>query len=230
MDYNDYKKELINYRQITNFNLLKSWNPKDELYKKVNKDGNYADFKGDTIIFFLKENEKRFIKEIQKKLYENLGKILANALNKEFFHITLHDLCNLNITNNVERCIRNNKSMIKGIFQEIKDFSPIKLDSIGLYNGGSAIGVMFVPNSKEDFIKIFELRRKFDKLIPQNSLYIPHVTLGYYLPKEYSKKDRKEIFDYIQNTKINFSIELTYELLKYTIFRNMNSYIPVYPI
>lgn len=74
------------------------------------------------------------------------------------------------------------------------------------------------------------LRKVFDELIKREDFYIPHITLGYYLTKDYNYSERNEIFNFLENEKIEFLIEFTFENLKYTLFTDMDNYIPIFPV
>ncbi|WP_073072968.1 hypothetical protein [Thermosipho atlanticus] len=225
MEFKKYVEKLNQIRDETIKTLLDKWNPKNELYLKVDKNGKYKDFKGDTIVFFLNDADKRKITKIQNELYSKIGKYLAKPLSEKYFHLTLHDLCNFNITNDVEKCMKNNENKVMKILNTFKNEKNLKMKSIGLYNGGSAIGIMFKPIDEESFLILIKARQKFDQLIKQDDFYIPHVTLGYYLPIDYSESLRKKIFNTLIDIDINFEIELDFHNLKYTHFTNMDNYI-----
>ncbi|MBO8160158.1 MAG: hypothetical protein H0Z24_00855 [Thermosipho sp. (in: Bacteria)] len=227
MFLDEYVAALYKIRNNSLEMLKRSWNPKTELFKKVDKNGTYKEFKGDTIVFFLSDEDKRKIIEIQNELYEKIGDILANKLSEKYFHMTLHDLCNYNITNDIEKCIKNNEKKVKKVLEGIDRSTKIRMKSISLYNGGSAIGIMFTPENEEDLMKILETRKKFDELIEQRSFYIPHVTLGYYLPMEYDDLKRNRIINTLQEITCDFCITLDFNNLKYTHFADMDRYYAV---
>ncbi|WP_232617975.1 hypothetical protein [Thermosipho africanus] len=162
---------------------------------------------------------------IQKELYEKLGNLLAKPLSEKFFHMTLHDLCNYNITKDVENCMKKNEKKVKKILNDVKINKSIKMKSIGLYNGGSAIGIMFSPKDEKDLSILLESRKKFDELIEQKNFYIPHVTLGYYLPIDYNEQNRAKIFETIKMIKPEIEITLDFKKLEYVHFTNMDNYI-----
>ncbi|ACJ76405.1 MAG TPA: hypothetical protein DER56_01745 [Thermosipho africanus] len=225
LNFNKYIEKLKELKENSLVNLLKEWNPKNELFLKVDEKGNYKDFKGDTIIFFLEEEEdKKKVLNIQKKLYSKLGNYLAPPLSEKYFHMTLHDLCNYNITKEIENCIMNNKEKARKILEEIKSSKKIKMKSLGLYNGGSAIGIMFSPTNEEELNLLLNTRKKFDTLIKQNDFYIPHVTLGYYLPIDYNDKIRRKIYNTLVQINADLEIAINFKNLEYVIFENMDMY------
>jgi hypothetical protein len=225
LNFNKYIEKLKELKENSLVNLLKEWNPKNELFLKVDEKGNYKDFKGDTIIFFLEEEEdKKKVLNIQKKLYSKLGNYLAHPLSEKYFHMTLHDLCNYNITKEIENCMKNNKEKARKILEEIKSSKKIKMKSLGLYNGGSAIGIMFSPTNEEELNLLLNTRKKFDTLIKQNDFYIPHVTLGYYLPIDYNDKIRRKIYNTLVQINADLEIVINFKNLEYVIFENMDMY------
>ncbi|WP_232617977.1 hypothetical protein [Thermosipho africanus] len=48
---NEYIEKLEEIKKNSLDDLLERWNPKNELFLKVDEKGNYKEFKGDTIIF-----------------------------------------------------------------------------------------------------------------------------------------------------------------------------------
>lgn len=226
-EYESYKDKLEELRIRSLENLEKEWNPKNELFYKVDKNGEYRNFRGDTIVFFLNEEDKRKVLEIQNKLYSKIGKLLSKPLSAEYFHMTLHDLCNYNITANIENCVKKNNKKVKKILNGVKSNKVIKMNSLGLYNGGSAIGIMFIPQNKNDLIYLLEIRKKFDILIEQKDFYIPHITLGYYLPIDYNSQEREQIYKTINEINRDLKIEINIEFnkLEYVHFENMDKYI-----
>ena len=62
------------------------------LAEKVGPDGKLRPFFGDTVIFDLDAADKDWLREIQLRLCGLCGGMLAEPLDPESFHITLHDL------------------------------------------------------------------------------------------------------------------------------------------
>ncbi|QTA37552.1 hypothetical protein JYK00_07415 [Thermosipho ferrireducens] len=227
MNLSRYINNLKEYRKKSLEALKKQWNPKKELFEKVDKNGNYKEFKGDTIVFSLNKEDIEKVYTIQKKLYSEIPDLLAKPLSKKYFHLTLHDLCNTSTTNNIKNCMEYNKKIIPEIFKTLPKRKIIKMSSIGLYNGGSAIGIMFAPVDATVEI-LFNIRNVFDKLIKLERLFIPHVTLGYYLPRDYTEIERKEIISTLENMKVDIDISLELSRLTYQIFHTMDLYESVY--
>lgn len=227
MNLSKYINNLKEYREESFRLLEKEWNPKKELFEKVDENGNYKKFEGDTIVFTLDKSDIEKVSNVQKALYSKLHNLLARPLSMQYFHMTLHDLCNFTTTNDIQGCIEKNKKIIPSIFKKLPKHDVIKMKSIGLYNGGSAIGIMFAPVD-EKINTLFNIRKLFDSIIEQKEMYIPHVTLGYYLPHEYSDLERKKLLSVLVNTKVQIEISLKLSKLTYQIFYDMDHYENVY--
>ncbi|SHF34565.1 hypothetical protein SAMN02745164_02278 [Marinitoga hydrogenitolerans DSM 16785] len=234
MYYKEYIKLLKDINANSKKNLLNGdWENNEGIYKKVDKNGYYIPFSGNTVLIFLNYEERNKLQEIQKKLYSKIGYLLAEPLKPETFHITIHDLCNPFNSEDINLCMKETEEKIKNIF--INDFTHLKpisicFNSIGLFHGNSAIGVEFMPSSKKDFTYLMYIYNKIDSLFPLNATLIPHVTLGYYKPIYYSKEDRKKILETISNIKFDINIKLDLSKLTLQKFNNMNEYLEIYTI
>ena len=65
--------------------------PHPQVEQKVNSDGSYKPFWGDTMLFYLNQDAVEVLSVAQRKLHES-GIPLSDRLNPKQFHITLHDL------------------------------------------------------------------------------------------------------------------------------------------
>lgn len=65
-----------------------------DLIKKVNLAGEFLPFRGNTVIFRLDEDTKQALRRLQTSLYQSAPDMLAEKLDPDAFHITLHDLVN----------------------------------------------------------------------------------------------------------------------------------------
>ena len=64
------------------------------LLKKVNHDGKFLPFYGNTVVFLLEDRTKEILSTLQSQLYKAAGKMLSQPLHPDTFHMTLHDLVN----------------------------------------------------------------------------------------------------------------------------------------
>ncbi|KLO23812.1 hypothetical protein X275_01610 [Marinitoga sp. 1197] len=233
MDYTEY----INYQESINKilldKLIKNWQVIDGIKLKVNLEGKYIRFIGNTILIFIEQNDIKIIKEIQKILYSKVGEILALPLNADTFHITIHDLCNSFTYKNVVKCMKETEKNIKKIF--IENFCVLKNEiisfkSIGLFHGGSAIGIQFIPANKKDYLLLMNIYNKIEKIFPLNKILIPHITLGYYKPVDYSIEELKKIKSAIETIKFNIKINLKIKNLSFEKFYTMNDYSTIFSL
>ncbi|WP_129409578.1 hypothetical protein [Marinitoga lauensis] len=75
-----------------------------------------------------------------------------------------------------------------------------------------------------------DIYNKIDKIFPLNSILIPHVTLGYYKPINYSLEEKQKIKKAIENISSNISLNLKIENLTLQNFYTMNDYREVFTL
>ncbi|OQY10468.1 MAG: hypothetical protein B6I29_01325 [Marinitoga sp. 4572_148] len=233
MNYYNY----VNFQKEINKNsrtsLINNWKVTEGISKKVDSKGYYLEFIGNTTLIFLNSKEIAMVRKIQQQLYSQIGELLATPLNPDTFHVTIHDLCNPYTSKDVYSCMTNTEEKIKKLFNStLKKYIniTIKLESIGLFNGNSAIGIQFIPSTKKDFDSLIDTYNIIDTVFPLNSTLIPHVTLGYYKPINYSIEERKRIVKAIEDIKSNISLNLFIKNLSLQKFFSMNEYKEVFTL
>ncbi|AEX86470.1 hypothetical protein Marpi_2095 [Marinitoga piezophila KA3] len=233
MEYNDYINELNKIKKDSINGLNKDWKVLESVYLKVNENGEYKKFIGNTVVIPLNNEDKKKVQIIQKLLYSELNGILANELPEETFHLTIHDLCNYFTADNLEKCMKNSENKVKEVFRELKEIyenTTITLNSNGLFNGGAAIGIQFYPKDFPDFNALINMYNIFEKVLPLKKILIPHVTLGYYLPKEYTYDEIQTIKKVLNDIEFSFEITLSLNALTFQRFENMIKYIDLFSL
>ncbi|WP_129409577.1 hypothetical protein [Marinitoga lauensis] len=82
INYVNYQKDLNEKSKIF---LIKNWKIGEGIFKKVDIQGNYIDFFGNTVLIFLEKEEIDLIEKIQNKLYSKIGNLLARPLTPRHF-------------------------------------------------------------------------------------------------------------------------------------------------
>ncbi|OAA31624.1 hypothetical protein AT15_06005 [Kosmotoga arenicorallina S304] len=239
LDYQDYLSYLMNEKNSTDNFLrnLASWHITPNLTKKVNSKGKYIPFKGDTTVFPVKSSE--IFENIQEKLYQKGQKALATPLKPEYFHITLHDLNNeidIEEAGKLERLIKETGILCQKIFGELAfylnkypDQGKIHLKSIGFMGPPIGIAVLFAPESEKDFRILMNLFSLFQKAVKLNKPLKPHLSLGYFLPKEPQYEEKLKLLEFLDKMP-NVKIELNLWELSYQEFTDMNTYITKFQV
>ncbi|WP_053001253.1 hypothetical protein [Kosmotoga pacifica] len=233
LNYQDYLKYLMDEKETALKFLQDStpWPVIPNLTKKVNSRGEYTPFKGDTVVFPVKQREV-FVK-IQEKLYQRTGKSLAKPLEPEYFHITLHDLNNeidIEEKNKLDKMIEQSSLLCHHILKELAmylnehpDQSRIALKSIGFMGPPIGIAVLFIPSAEKDFRILLNLFRLFQRVVKLHNPLKPHLSIGYFLPKEPSNEEKLELLK-VLNENLEIELELDLWELSYQKFIDMNTY------
>jgi len=234
LKYQDYLNYLIDEKESTLIFLQGSthWPVIPNLTKKVNNEGNYIPFKGDTIVFPVKQQE--IFVRIQEKVYQKANQSLANPLKPEYFHITLHDLNNeidIEEKDKLDKMIEQSSLLCQDILKELAIYlnkhpgqSRIALKSIGFMGPPIGIAVLFIPSTEKDYKILMNLFELFQKIVKLSKPVKPHLSLGYFLPEEPESKKKLDLLK-VLNENPNIELELDLWELSYQKFTDMNTYI-----
>lgn len=217
----------------------------DSVKSKVDRYGHYKPFYGNTVVFPLEKDICDKLDILQQKLNEIRADFefnqpeayLADALNADTYHMTLHDLFYDNDEDKVMARIKGAEKNILYILEQIKkmDFPKIKVEPTALYNMNSTSVVLgFKAVNETDHEKLMMLYELFQAIVEFKE-YTPHLTLGYF---RYGKhKEGKlwalkrlilyvnEAIKHMKENGVDLSIELDVKKITYQYFTSMNCYL-----
>lgn len=230
----DFKARLMSY-------ALNSIPAEGELWTaagvvdKINPDGTMKPFYGNTTVFPLGESDKECVAKLQDKLYQLpwADMYLAEKLEKDTFHITLHDLVNgPNFTEIEEAQAFTEISALK-ILGKVKqlDIPLIQMKPKYLFNLASTSLVLgFEPVTEQDCRNLFMLHGIFQSVVELSYPLTPHVTLAYFKNGKYKAENLKElrhladiVNDYLEQDD-SWVVTLSVKDLVYQRFYSMNRY------
>ncbi len=211
---------------------------------KVDRYGHYKPFLGNTVVFPLEKDVCEKLNTLQKKLeyirkdfeHKQIEAYLADALNVDTYHITLHDLFSGTDEEEVLKRVKvaeRNVLYIMGQIQKM-DFPKIKVEPVAMYNMNSTSVVLgFEAVSKEDHENLMMLYELFQSIVTLKE-YTPHVTLGYFRygkhkeakisPLKNLMKFVNESIKQMKEAGMDLTIELDVKDLRYQYFSSMNCY------
>lgn len=211
------------------------------LVKKINGDGSFRTFAGDTVVFLLDDAVKVRLEEIQSRLYQACGELLAEPIKPATFHMTLHDLSNGEQAPELEMKMQENQWNVGSIFEELSRFVCAPGSEIGLFQlklrssyvfnmVNTSIVLGFEPVDEENCRKLMELYEQFQNVVPVSYPLTPHVTVAYFKPGVYegTQIERLKAWMLDENMRDTFEITLDLEQLVYQRFTNMNQYNTVF--
>lgn len=239
--FNKYT-ETLNNEQIGSLNYLDSpdivWNIPESLTHKVFEDGVLKPFFGDTTVFELTKKEVSKISPLIDKL-ESIRDFLAEPLDSDHLHLTLHDLSNSPIEGTVDTEMSVNHAKISKLFPRIKkyieenpEYRKIKMVSTNAFpclNISILLG--FAPKTEKDFKALINLYNLFDDVVYIDHWLRPHVTLSYFKPKVLDKDQIGQLSTVLKEINSHkVEIELDILELVYQRFYDMNQYETIFTL
>lgn len=203
--------------------------------EKINPDGTMRPFYGNTIVFPLGVSDKEYIAQLQEKLYQlkQSDLYLAGKLDKDTFHMTLHDLVNGPDYEWIKDRVAFTEEYALNILEKIRrmDIPVIRMKPKYLFNlAGSSLVLGFEPVSEQDCRHIFMLHELFQPVVELNYPLTPHVTLAYFKSGKYSADDlytlrmlANGVNEYLAQDEA-WIVELEVKDLVYQRFDHMNLY------
>ena len=208
------------------------WKVPISLELKVDPQGQFRPFSGDTVVFSLRPNEIRALTTLQSRLLI-LQDFLAPPLNPQDFHLTLHDLSAGPDKLNLKSQLEQNQSKIEQIFNQLRahfryypDQTKIGLNATRIYPCvNTSLVVGFVPRTDRDFRLLLNIYNLFDEVVNLSYWLRPHVTLAYFKPVALAPQQIKKMADLLINLNPPpVTLELDLMQLAYQHFSDMNNY------
>ena len=218
----------------------------ESVKEKVDGEGAYKPFFGNTVVFPLEEDMLNYMEEIQKKVSViredpeicNQGQYVAKALEKETYHITLHDLTYDLDKEKADEKIRATQKGALYIIKKLKemDFPVIKMEPAYLFAMNSTALVLgFRAMDEEHQKNLMMLYELFQTVVDLPRPLTPHGTITYfkYAKRHDSWKIRgvrdiiSEVNQQIKRDReagVNPLVELDVKKLAYQHFLSMNHY------
>lgn len=197
-------------------------NPK--LRKKVSEQGKILPFYGNTIVFDLDEDTKMSLRCLQEELYRKAGWMLAQKLDSETFHMTLHDLVSASeLTEDLQYWMKEAKVKVKPILESWKEQPPLRMKATWLFNMvNTSIVLGLAPADEKTWHRLDEMYMELDSEVHLGYALTPHITMAYFKPDTYTQYD----LNYLRQAlhPVELAIELRLENLFYQEFSDMNHY------
>jgi len=200
-----------------------------KLKDKVDGDGRFRLFGGETLVFELPESVRRHLAETRDRLYDAAGDMLARQkLSADSFHMTLHSLWDMGEEipyANAPYTATEVREVLAGIRRDFPDRIMMRaICPLNMVNTSVVMGL--AAASEPDSWALAELSRRMSALYPRPYSLTPHVTLAYYRPGEYPEevwKKLKSVF-----TVEGFSFPINTQELYFKRFSDMANYSIVY--
>lgn len=199
-----------------------STNP--NLTKKVNPEGQFLPFFGNTVVFDLDSNAKEHLHSLQDELYRNVGWMLSQKLDLSTFHMTLHDLVNgPELTEELKARMAEAEAKVKNLLEQWRNLPPLHMKATWLFNMvNTSIVLGMVPANEESWYRLDEMYTALESVEHLGYALTPHITMAYFKPGIWSQYD----MNYLRQTlhPVELEVELQMEDLHYQVFQDMNHY------
>ena len=197
---------------------------------KVDEDNSFRPFYGDTVVFNLDDATKKKLEKIVDSINEVAPECFCERLVPNTFHMTLHDLSNSPVLENVATELFHNELKAVKIAEKIAN-QKIKMRSKYIFNMVNTSLVMgLYPANEEEYNKLMDLYYLFDDVKKLGYPLTPHITLGYYNVDGFSAESSRKLENIVKELNANemeIEIELDTKELFYQKFVSMNDYINI---
>ena len=193
--YAEFLKRVASFEQaelsIAETNFL----PNSCVTEKVNSDNTFGAFYGDTVVFDLATEDKIWLAEIVKKLYDEAPGCFAEKLPVSSYHMTLHDLSSGSQFSELTGDLEQNRQRIeKRLDDKPLAHKTIKMTSHFIFNMCNTSLVMgLVPVSESDYKILRGLYQLVDDVRRLPYPFTPHITLAYYHVNGFSVNEVKKL-------------------------------------
>lgn len=196
--------------------------------QKVDEQNKFRKFYGDTVVFNLDETTKRKISTYVEHLYQTACECFCEKLDTSTFHMTLHDLSNSPVLEDVAAQIFENEIKIAEIAKTIPP-QTIRMKSKYIFNMvNTSLVLGLYPVNEEEYDKLMSLYRIFDSVKELHYPLTPHITLAYYNRNGFDTNAAQKLENIVQTlNRDSFEILLDTHNLYYQKFTGMNQYINI---
>lgn len=195
-------------------------NPK--LPQKVDKDGNFLPFRGNTMVFLLEDTVKEQLVQLQEELYAAVPEMLSARLEKETFHMTLHDLVNGMAA--TEETMARVEGETRKILNDFPGEGSIQMRGTWVFNMvNTSIVLGLEPVTEQGADCLSAMYRSLESVVPLGYALTPHITLAYFRPGAYGSEQLEKLRQVLKPAELPVKLELSKLVLQN--FENMNHYI-----
>lgn len=201
-----------------------SFSTNPNLRKKVDNQGNFLPFYGNTIVFMLDAWTKERLAQIQDALYCAAGQMLAQKLDTSTFHMTLHDLVNGSILDGpLMLRMGDAEFRAKSFVEKWRHEQPIKMRGTWLFNMvNTSIVLGLAPADDDSGHRLSHMYETLETVVPLGYALTPHITMAYFRPGVYDWPEISLLAAALHPVEVD--VELPMENLVYQTFSDMNHY------
>lgn len=197
---------------------------REGLKMKVDGEGNFLPFFGNTVVFLLEEKVKEQLALLQDALYEKAGFLLSARLNRDTFHMTLHDLVNGPVWDEtLQRRMITAEKEAKSLLEKWRDRETLHMRATWLFNMvNTSIVLGLAPRDEKSAALLNDMYGALENVVPLGYALTPHITMAYFKPGVYTRQQLDNLRTALQ--PVQLEVELSMDHLVYQTFDDMNHY------
>ncbi len=191
------------------------------LGKKVADSGAFLPYFGNTTVFLLDEETKTRLGTLQRELYDAVGWMLAEPLQPETFHMTLHDLVNGPVEDEALLArMAEAAPKARALVEAFRQGAPLHMEATWLFNMvNTSIVLGLRPADEESRRRLDQMYTALEGVVPLGYALTPHITMAYYRPGQWAGEPLARALH-----PVELPVELSMEHLMLQNFRDMNTY------
>ena len=194
------------------------------LREKVNEQGNFLPFCGNTVVFDLDEATKKALLSLQEELYRSAGWMLSQKLDPATFHMTLHDLVNGSEGSDaLLHPMEEAKKKAMPMLAQWRGQAPLRMKTTWLFNMvNTSIVLGLAPADEDSWQRLDAMYTALESVVPLGYALTPHITMAYFKPGTYTQYDLNCLRPALH--PVGLEVALSLEDLSYQEFWDMNHY------
>lgn len=205
---------------------------------KVDEQNRFRAFYGDTVVFNLDNNTKKWLEEIVGCLYDKVPGCFAEKLAEHTYHVTLHDLSNSQELQRIAEELFWNELKVISVAEKVCNMglgdAVIKMKAKCIFNMvNTSLVLGLYPADEVEYEKMMQLYEVFDEVKRLPYPLTPHITLAYYNVNGFSSAMSQWLSSVVNELNEQITereIVLKCRELFYQKFLSMNEYIDVVSI
>lgn len=202
----------------------KAFSTNPNLTKKVDVNGDFLPFIGNTVVYDLDNDVKDSLTKLQNELYAHGCDVLSRRLDPSTFHMTLHDLVNGQPEDhNLREKMAQVAPAVQNILSQWKYHEPITMKATWMFNMvNTSIVLGLKPADSDSCSRLDEMYCRLEEVVPLGYPLCPHITLAYFRPGKYLSQQIEGLCRSLRAVQLELTLKA--ENLRFQNFKHMNWY------
>lgn len=202
--------------------VIFSTNP--NLSKKVDDNGEFIPFIGNTVVYDLDHEVKDSLTKLQDELYTYGSDVLSRWLDPSTFHMTLHDLINGQAEDDkIRQKMAQVAPVVQNILSQWEHHEPIFMKATWMFNMvNTSIVLGLKPADSGSLCRLDEMYCRLEEVLPLGYPLCPHITLAYFRPGQYLPQQIEGLCRSLRAVELELTLKADNLMLQN--FKHMNCY------